>query len=31
MRRLAEEAGFSSVERLDESMLEALRFYRLTP
>jgi 2-polyprenyl-3-methyl-5-hydroxy-6-metoxy-1,4-benzoquinol methylase len=31
MRRLGEEAGFASVERLDDSTLEALRFYRLTP
>jgi hypothetical protein len=31
MRGLAEEAGSASVERLDDSMLEMLRFYRLTP
>jgi 2-polyprenyl-3-methyl-5-hydroxy-6-metoxy-1,4-benzoquinol methylase len=31
MRRLGEEAGFASVERLDEPALDMLRFYRLTP
>jgi 2-polyprenyl-3-methyl-5-hydroxy-6-metoxy-1,4-benzoquinol methylase len=31
MRRLGTEAGFKSVERLDEPALEMLRFYRLTP
>lgn len=31
MRRYASEAGFSSIERLDEPELEMLRFYRLTP
>jgi 2-polyprenyl-3-methyl-5-hydroxy-6-metoxy-1,4-benzoquinol methylase len=31
MRRLAVEAGFSRVDRLDEPALEMLRFYRLTP
>ena len=30
MRRFAEEAGFANVERLDESTLDMLRFYRLT-
>lgn len=31
MRRLGSEAGFRSVERLDEPELDMLRFYRLTP
>ena len=31
MRRYAAEAGFSSIERLDQPELEMLRFYRLTP
>jgi 2-polyprenyl-3-methyl-5-hydroxy-6-metoxy-1,4-benzoquinol methylase len=31
LRRYAEEAGFTGFERLDESMLDMLRFYRLTP
>jgi 2-polyprenyl-3-methyl-5-hydroxy-6-metoxy-1,4-benzoquinol methylase len=31
MRRLGSEAGFGSVERLDEPALEMLRFYLLTP
>jgi 2-polyprenyl-3-methyl-5-hydroxy-6-metoxy-1,4-benzoquinol methylase len=31
MRRLGAEAGFASVERLDEPALEMLRFYRMTP
>ncbi|MBA3235097.1 MAG: class I SAM-dependent methyltransferase [Chloroflexi bacterium] len=31
MRRLAAEAGFAAVERLDEPALDMLRFYRLTP
>jgi 2-polyprenyl-3-methyl-5-hydroxy-6-metoxy-1,4-benzoquinol methylase len=31
MRRLASEAGFQNVERLDEPELDMLRFYRLTP
>jgi 2-polyprenyl-3-methyl-5-hydroxy-6-metoxy-1,4-benzoquinol methylase len=31
IRALAAEAGFSSVERLDEPELDMLRFYRLTP
>ena len=31
MRRLGTEAGFASVERLDEPALDTLRFYRLTP
>lgn len=31
MRRLGSEAGFGSVERLDEPELDTLRFYRLTP
>ena len=31
MRRLGSEAGFQSVDRLDEPALEMLRFYLLTP
>ncbi len=31
MRRLAAEAGFAAVERLDEPALDMLRFYRMTP
>jgi 2-polyprenyl-3-methyl-5-hydroxy-6-metoxy-1,4-benzoquinol methylase len=31
MARLGSEAGFGSVERLDEPELDMLRFYRLTP
>jgi 2-polyprenyl-3-methyl-5-hydroxy-6-metoxy-1,4-benzoquinol methylase len=31
MRRYALEAGFATVERLDEPELDTLRFYRLTP
>jgi 2-polyprenyl-3-methyl-5-hydroxy-6-metoxy-1,4-benzoquinol methylase len=31
MRRLATEAGYRDVERLDEPALDTLRFYRLTP
>jgi 2-polyprenyl-3-methyl-5-hydroxy-6-metoxy-1,4-benzoquinol methylase len=31
MARLGSEAGFRTVERLDEPALEALRFYQLTP
>ena len=31
MQRLGSEAGFQSVERLDEPELDMLRFYRLTP
>ena len=31
MRRLATEAGYRNVERLDEPALDTLRFYRLTP
>lgn len=31
MRRLASEAGFANVERLDEPALDMLRFYRMTP
>jgi hypothetical protein len=31
MRRYASEAGFATVDRLDEPRLETLRFYRLTP
>jgi 2-polyprenyl-3-methyl-5-hydroxy-6-metoxy-1,4-benzoquinol methylase len=31
MRRLGSEAGFQSVERLDQPELDMLRFYRLTP
>lgn len=31
MRRYASEAGFGSVERLDEPELDMLRFYLLTP
>jgi 2-polyprenyl-3-methyl-5-hydroxy-6-metoxy-1,4-benzoquinol methylase len=31
LRRYVEEAGFTGFERLDESMLDMLRFYRLTP
>ena len=31
MQRLGSEAGFASVERLDEPSSDPLRFYRLTP
>jgi 2-polyprenyl-3-methyl-5-hydroxy-6-metoxy-1,4-benzoquinol methylase len=31
MRRLGREAGFRTVERLDEPALDMLRFYRMTP
>jgi 2-polyprenyl-3-methyl-5-hydroxy-6-metoxy-1,4-benzoquinol methylase len=31
MRALASEAGFGTVDRLDEPALDMLRFYRLTP
>ena len=31
MRRLGSEAGFQSIERLDEPELDMLRFYLLTP
>ena len=31
MRRLATEAGYRNVERLDEPALDMLRFYRMTP
>jgi 2-polyprenyl-3-methyl-5-hydroxy-6-metoxy-1,4-benzoquinol methylase len=31
MRRLGSEAGFGTVERLDEPTLDMLRFYRMTP
>ena len=31
MRRIAAEAGYSNVDRLDEPALDMLRFYLLTP
>jgi hypothetical protein len=31
MARLGREAGFDTVERIDEPSTETLRFYRLTP
>ena len=31
MRRIGSQAGFTSVERLDQPELDMLRFYLLTP